>query len=362
MTELILTLIVGIIGGTIALRLKVPAGAMVGSMIAVSVFSVITGAAFVPQNLKLITQIAAGAFIGAGIKRKDVIELKLIVKPAILMISIMIILDLLMGYIMYKATGLDLVTALFASAPAGIVDMSLISDDLGADTSKVAVLHLIRLMSVLMFFPALMRFIDTRFSDTKKEKVSDEIAASVTLKDIKIDSEKPFKSQQKLKEKPLNLSITIIVALIAGLAGYSLDIPAGAMTFSMIAVGALNVFTARGFMPLNLRRLTQMLAGALIGSRVAYSDIIALKVIILPAVILLIGILVVNLLIGFIMHKTSSLELITSLLASAPGGLSDMALIAKDLGADAPKVAILHLVRVVTIIGVFPLLIKAITS
>jgi uncharacterized membrane protein AbrB (regulator of aidB expression) len=49
-------------------------------------------------------------------------------------------------------------------------------------------------------------------------------------------------------------------------------------------------------------------------------------------------------------------------LASAPGGVSDMALIAKDLGGDSPKVAILQLARYVCVIAFFSALIKFISS
>lgn len=361
MTQLIITLIVGIVGGIIALRFKVPAGAMVGSMMAVTVFSVITGHAFVPQNIKILTQIAAGAFVGTGIKRKDVVDMRLIIKPAIFMVSSMIILDLFMGYIMFRVTGLDLVTALFSTAPAGIVDMTLISDDLGADTSKVAVLHLIRLVSVLIIFPSLMKFISDHFNNKNKNAL-DEIATSASETKMDGSLKKSLKNKTTLKEKSINFLLTMGLAVVAGLTGYALNIPAGTMTFSMIAVGALNVISDKGFMPLNIRRLTQMFAGALIGSRVTYTDIIELKGILIPALILLAGIITINLFIGFLIHKISSFELITSLLACAPGGLSDMTLIAKDLGGDVPKVAILHLVRVVSVIGIFPILIKAITS
>ncbi|KZL90928.1 AbrB family transcriptional regulator [Clostridium magnum] len=361
MVELILTLIIGIIGGTIALRFKMPAGAMVGSMMAVTVFSVVTGHAYIPQNIKIITQISAGAFIGASIKRKDVLDMKLIIKPAILMVASMITLDLFMGYIMFKVTGIDLITALFATAPAGIVDMSLISDDFGADTSKVVVLHLVRLVSVLIIFPPMMKYIANSFKNQDKN-VLENTASSTDETNIAQKSHKALKNKSTLKEKSINLLSTTVLALAAGLIGYIIKVPAGTMTFSMAAVGAFNVIFDKGFMPLNLRRLTQMFAGALIGSRVTYANIVELKGILIPACILLIGIIAVNLFIGFLINKTSSLELITSLLASAPGGLSDMALIAKELGGDAPKIAILHTVRVITVIGIFPILIKIVTS
>lgn len=355
MTGLFMTLIIGAVGGLIALRFKIPAGAMVGSMLAVAIYNVITGQAFMPQDVRIITQIIAGAFIGTGIRYKDVIDIRKMIKPAAYMVSSMIILDLLMGYVMYLLTGIDLITALFACAPGGVVDMSLISSDLGADSSKVAILQLVRLMSVMIIFPPLMKLISVNFSKDENNKLKNtgDMCAVSAEKTAKDDKNKPIG-----KENWANLALTLVIGLIAGYIGYMLKIPAGTMTFSMAAVGALNVFTSRGYMPINLRRATQIFAGVLIGERMTYTDIISLKDVMLPAFILLVGIIVVNLCIGFLINRISGIELITSLLASAPGGLSDMALIAKDLGGDGPKVAILQLARYVCVIAIFPIVIK----
>ncbi|GLC29889.1 AbrB family transcriptional regulator [Clostridium omnivorum] len=362
MIQLAITSIIGLIGGLIALRFKVPAGAMVGSMLIVAIFNVITGKAYMPQDVKVITQMAAGAFIGAGIRYKDVMDLRKMIKPAILMVASMITLDTFMGYIMYNITGIDLVTSLFACAPGGIVDMSIISGDLGADSSKVALLQLVRLMSVMTLFPVMMKFISSHISDSKgindSLEKNDEMENKELCSDMSKSEKKIVQVGNGKKDRAINLTLTLGIAAVFGLAGYKLGVPAGAMTFAMVAVAALNVIFERGYMPLNLRRLTQVFAGVLIGERMTYGDIIALKSVILPAFILLIGIIAVNLLIGFFISRASGLDLITSLLASTPGGVSDMAIIAKDLGGDAPKVAILQLARYVCVIAIFPVLIK----
>jgi membrane AbrB-like protein len=352
MTGLFLTVIVGFIGATAATKLKVPAGAMVGALIATAFFNIMTGKAFMPQDVKVITQIAAGAFIGAGISRKDVLDLRYIIKPAVLMVISMLVLNLLMGYVMHRVSGIDLITCLFASAPAGVVDMSLISSDLGADTSKVTILQMVRLLFVLSIFPILIKSIHSKLNSTSIQGVTkDEVVCTVSDEETK-------NTKETTKTKAVNLSCTLIVALAAGMVGYLLKIPAGTMTFSMAAVGTLNITTGRGYMPLNLRRATQVFAGILVGERMTYADIIALKSVMLPACILIIGIIILNLFIGYIINKTSGIELVTSLLASAPGGMSDMALIAKDLGGDAPKVAVMQLSRYVCIVAFFPILIK----
>lgn len=358
MIKLIITLIVGITGGLAALKLKIPAGAMIGSMLCVAFYNVITGNAFLPQDIKVITQIAAGAFIGSGIRYKDVQDLKLMIKPAVLMVSSMMILDLFMGYVMYKITGIDLVTSLFASAPGGLMDMTLISVDLGADTSKVAVLQMARLMTVMIIFPPMIKFISSNITKKKSENVQ-QLSCTELDKDSKTINKK---SEGTKNKNAVNLMLTLTAASIAGYIGYISKIPAGAMTFALISSASLNVIFSRGYMPLNLRRLTQMFAGVLIGERMTYADLTALKSVIIPALLLLTGIIIINLCIGIFINKAAGLEIITSLFASAPGGVSDMALIAEELGADAPKVAILQLARYVCIIGIFPILIKFLCS
>ena len=64
MQRIIFTLIVGIIGGYIGIKLKIPAGAMIGSMIFVGGYNVLTSGAHVPSNFKLIAQIVIGCTIG----------------------------------------------------------------------------------------------------------------------------------------------------------------------------------------------------------------------------------------------------------------------------------------------------------
>lgn len=345
MENLIITLIVAIAGGSVALRFRIPAGAMIGAMVSVAIFNIVFEKAYFPLNAKIITQIAAGAFVGAGITYKDIISLKAIVKPAAIITLGMIVINLVMGYLMHKFTGIDLVTSLFACAPGGIVDMSIISSDLGADTSKVAILQLVRLMGVMIILPPLLKFICNK------------LGVCAINDNNKIEKDKPM-DNRNIK----NLFITLAVGGIFGTIGYFLKIPAGAMTFSMIAVGVFNILSSRGYMPLTLRRITQMCAGALIGERMTFKDLVGMGDILIPALMILVGIIVTNLALGFLISRNSNLELTTALFSSAPGGMSDMTLIADDLGADTPKVAVLQLVRVISVIALFPIIIKYISE
>ncbi len=163
----IITLLVGLIGAVIALKLKVPAGAMIGSLFAVAIFNILTSNADLPQSYKIIAQISTGTFIGAKITANDVKGLKNIFLPSLIMVILMGIVNFLMGYFIYKFTPLDMVTALFATAPGGLTDMTIISYDFGADSSKVALLQMVRLISVVSRIPALMKIIVKNFNKSK---------------------------------------------------------------------------------------------------------------------------------------------------------------------------------------------------
>ena len=67
MFNLLITLLIGYIFGYLALKAKIPAGAMIGAMFSVAIFNIITGEAHLTSNIKILIQISAGAFIGTGI-------------------------------------------------------------------------------------------------------------------------------------------------------------------------------------------------------------------------------------------------------------------------------------------------------
>ena len=341
----LLTIVVAILGGKVAIKLKVPAGAMIGAMISVSAFNLIFGIASMPQEYKILTQIATGAFIGARIKKDDVLGLREVLKPAIIIVSCMGIMNFILGYILYKNSSLDLTTALFSTAPGGMMDMTLIAHELNADSAKVVIFQLIRLISVIGVIPIFLKKIIKRNSEVE-----------VNLRD-KMDN-KRHKNNNDWKD----ILLTMVVGVVTGYIGYLSKIPAGALSFSMVGVGIFNVFLNRGFMPIPLRQLIQMFGGALIGTKVSISDVLEMSQLLHLVIIVIIGFLMMNIIIGMIVYKISNFNMATSLFSAAPGGVSDISIIASEMGADTPKVAIIQLMRLVSIVSFYPILIQIIVK
>lgn len=94
-------------------------------------------------------------------------------------------------------------------------------------------------------------------------------------------------------------------------------------------------------MPKQVRWFAQMCAGALIGSSITRENLLSLKYMILPVVIVLLGMVIMNYTIGFLLYKTSGIDLKTALFSAVPAGVADMALIADEFHADGPRVALL---------------------
>ena len=151
--NLILTLIIAILGGYLASKKKIPAAYMLGALFLVAIFNIFFNKAFLPNYFKFITQVATGTFIGSKFHSEDVKMLKKVIVPGMTMVVLMIAFSFLLSYLMSTFLGIDNLTSFFATAPGGIMDISLIAYDFKANTSQVALLQLIRLISVISFVP-----------------------------------------------------------------------------------------------------------------------------------------------------------------------------------------------------------------
>ncbi len=157
MDKIFYTLIIAIIGGFIGIKLKIPAGALVGAMIAVAIYNINTGKGDIPPYFKIMAQIVVGGMIGLNFNMETVHELKDLIVPALILVFGLTVFSLSLGFIISKLTGLDMITALFSSSPGGLTDMTLISEAYGAEVPKVALLHLMRLVTVITVLPMVIK-------------------------------------------------------------------------------------------------------------------------------------------------------------------------------------------------------------
>ena len=157
------------------------------------------------------------------------------------------------------------------------------------------------------------------------------------------------------------LLFTLAVAGLCGTLGKRLGIPAGALVFSMLGVGALKLRFGKGYLPLRAKRLAQVLSGAYIGCGITRADLLELRYLILPAAILLAGYFLNSLLTGMLLHRLFGFSRKVAMLAATPAGATDMALISADLGVDSKELIELQIIRMVVVVSAFPQVIFLVT-
>jgi membrane AbrB-like protein len=321
------------------MKLKIPAGAILGSLVSVAVLQVATGYAAVPVNTKLFTQILAGLFIGKNIVRQDFVILRTIMKPAVVAVTGVITFSLAMGFLLYAFSNYDMVTSLFSSAPGGIIDMTLAADDLGADTAIVSVHQLFRFIGIVALLPAVLR---------KSRKGEEAVCPGQTT--ATLDPKKAWSQRKKIGCACLTFGIAALSGYIGRLSG----IPAAAILFAMFGAAGFNMIYGRAYMPVQAKRIAQMCAGALIGSGISMTTLISLKSALATTLFIVVGFLIMNLSVGYLVHRIGNIDLITAFFACCPGGLSDVVLIANDFGADMPKLTVIQVMRCVCVLGLYP--------
>lgn len=352
MSNFLLTLLVAAVAGYIGFRVKIPGGFMVGAVLGTSVLSISTGTAYMPLAAKVAAQITAGAFIGSTIKRSDLAGLKKIIKPIFILLCMMLFLNLTVGFIIYKISPLDAITAFMCAVPGGMSDIPIIAADMGADAAKVTVLQFCRMVVGIAVFPGAIAWISR--NETQLQAEPDTVAGTTA------DATDGTGSARKTKI--FYFAQTLFIVTVAGLIGKFSGVPAGAMMFSVIAVCAYKIATERVYLPMWIKRMAQVLSGAYIGSSIVLADILELRTIVVPAFILIIGYSINCFLTGKILSKHYDFTQREAMLAATPAGASDMALISSDIGVHSPNLIVIQTIRLLVTVTIFPQIISLVVK
>lgn len=351
--KVLLTLLCALIVGTIFFKLGIPGGMLVGALFGVGVFSVTTELAYMPYNIKIVSQIVIGAYIGCLVKREDLKRFPHIIVPFLIIMVTFFILNIVVGLIVYHTTPLDLKTSLLCVMAGGVGDTPLIAMDMGADASKVATMQFVRLVTGLGFIPSIVVIVDN---------ISNKISHKNAVKcdnQLKGDKTKRKKEKKKLWGNPKNtdfgaLLVTLMVAIVGGVIGKISGLPAGSLLFSAIATAILKVNWQRAQLPTWCRRCAQILTGCCVGATIHEQDIIELKYLIYPAVLMMITFVINCIVVGKILSKVCNIEYREGMLYVLPAGASEMALVAEDMGIASPDIGVIQVFRLMLVMAIFP--------
>ena len=349
LVAILITVAAAVCGAFIAKKIGIPIPFMIGGMLGVAIFNIFTGMAVLPPNTKTFTQAASGMFIGLSLSRSDLKHLKDLIQPAVILVVCFLMFTTVVGYIMHTVAGFDAATSWLICVPGGVVDISLMAYDLDADPAIVSFIQSFRLFSVYLIFPGLISFVSKHVKETDLVEpldMSDAGSFESILDKIVPDN------------RVIRHIVTYAVGLCGAFAGKKLGLPAGALSCSMIIVCIYNMTSHRAMFDRKYKKAVQVIAGGLIGLSMSMDTVRRLPTIVLPAFILIGSYVLVNFLIAWLMTKTRKIDYISAMFAASPGGASEFALIASEIGGESPKIAVLQIVRLLSVYTLFPILVK----
>ena len=159
--NLIYYLMAGSACGALALKTGIPAAPLAGALIGASLLS-ISGkieAAQWPIGTRTLLEIGIGTVIGTSLTKDSLVELQTLWRPAILITFTLIITGLAIGLWTSRLLNVDVITTILGAAPGGISGMSLVGSEYGVGPA-VATLHAVRLVTVLLILPLIVKMLN----------------------------------------------------------------------------------------------------------------------------------------------------------------------------------------------------------
>jgi uncharacterized protein len=229
------------------------------------------------------------------------------------------------GFALAALAGTDRTTAVFASVPGGAAEMTVLGERHGARVDEVAAAQSLRIMIVVVTIPSIYAALQLHGAD-------------------------PFLSSASEERAPV-LAALLVATLVGGFAMQRVRAP-NAFVLGALAVAipltALDV-TASGF-PKWLLNLAQLLLGCALGSRFNRSFLHRAPRFIVSVAATVVLAMALSALFAIALARFTGLHPATLVLATAPGGVAEMAVTAKVLELGVPVVTAFHVTRIVLLL------------
>ena len=230
------------------------------------------------------------------------------------------------GYILFRATGFDKQTSLYASMPGGLQEMLLLGEGAGGNVRALSLIHATRVLSIFLFVP---------FAITLIWGIDLSVLPGIPATNL------------PLHEVLLMVASGIIgwqLALLLRIPGPSILGPALlAMTLSLTGL-------VHSRPPSEMMLAAQFFIGLAVGVRYVGITLVELRRYVLAGAIYSVITGTISVLFFLVVSSLLLLPPIDVLLAFLPGGQAEMAIIAIVSGADVPFVVAHHLVRLMLVL------------
>lgn len=321
--------------GFAAAGLGLPLPFMLGPLIASGLISTL-GAGLLPAELPWLVPLRTLFIAVIGLMIGTQVTAELFSQAhglalSVLALAVFVLLCTALNFVVFRRLGgYDTATAFYSSAPGGLYESIAFGEAAGADNARLILQQFLRVIMVVTLLPI-------GLSLWHGEAVGS--AGGMTLAGQHV---------------PLSRLPVIALAVLAGaLFGKLCRLPAGQLTGPM-AVGALLSLTGLVQMdiPQWLVNLAQVVVGAALGTRFRGSNRASLRVAAGLSLVSVSAMLALAALMAWLLGPVTGESFEVLLISFAPGGVTEMALVALSVQANPALVTLYHIIRIlITVLG-----------
>lgn len=314
--------------------LTVPLSWMIGAMIAASVMLAANVKARILPGSRQLAQAIVGGSVGLSFTNEALLAAISSLAPMVVAILLGLACSYVAALMLSRMTNLPIITAMLSSLSVGPVESAVLAVRYGVAPTPVIFSQSLRIMLIIMILPPLIVWVGGDF-------------ATATI---------AFKGESWTVMGSLLLLAT---AIVAALAAVRLRFPNPYFLGPLVAAISCQLFeapvTAFPFWGLTL---AQMLLGIWLGASLDLSFLRSSKPVIGGIVASIVVLLALSVALGVGVAAWMGIPWQVALLATAPGGVAEMALTAKILQQGVALVISFHLTRIFILQLVSPLIVR----
>lgn len=328
-----LTALIGIAGGLVFDFLNFPLAWMLGAMVATTVAAISGITIRGPGVLRNIMITVLGTMLGSTFTPEVLGHFdKWIGSLGVLSLYIITIV-ICTGIYLYRVIGYGAITSYFSAAPGGFGFMVIMGGEMGGNSRTIALIHSIRIMLTVLTIPFWFKF----FNDYHP-------ASAPGLGDL-------------VDVSLYDGALLILCAISGYYLGKLIRLPSPQLLGPLLVSAAVHL---SGFTeakpPTEVMNLAQLIIGISVGARfngIRLTEVLATIKVGAILAFYMVGLAAVF---ALVMEELTGLPFDAMLLAFAPGGLAEMAMVSLAMGIDTAFVSTHHMVRVLIMVSMAPII------
>jgi len=321
--NIIITLLIATLGGAIAHRLGLPIPWLLGSLLIVFFCKKLPIIKAPPKAFSRWVRVFLGVAIGASVGNTASNIEPSAVTTLVLSVVFVLTVTFFGVYYFKRLNNFTTLDSFMSALPGGLTFLFSLSDNLGHRFPKIALIHTVRMVTLILTFSIFAYFIEHP-QHSANTSILNAIAFTY-------DSE---------------LWKVIILTLLSGIFAKKCNIAGGDIMFPIIIAASLYHYgVIETPMPEIIKTIAMITFGTVIACKLAISNVNEFKEQIRASIIFTIAIISVAFAISLGLGITFDKHYFLFFLALAPGSIPEISLIAIALGYDVGFVAMIHTCR-----------------